>query len=218
MTSSSAGEPATSSRDFLSGNSELGALMRTMDWSSTKLGPIERWPQSLQTSVSTCLNSRFAILVWWGPDLIMLYNDAYREIIASKHPAALGNPGRECWPEIWDTIGPMLEGVMQRGEATWSDDLLLLLARHGYPEECYFTFSYSPISDESGGIGGVFTPVMETTDRVIAERRSNTLRELAGSIVEAKSEERMWSLAAEILGRNRHDISFSVLYAALSRS
>ena len=213
MTSRSAGEPATSSRDFLSGNSELGALMRTMDWSSTKLGPIERWPQSLQTSVSTCLNSRFAILVWWGPDLIMLYNDAYREIIASKHPAAFGNPGRECWPEIWDTIGPMLEGVMQRGEATWSDDLLLLLARHGYPEECYFTFSYSPISDESGGIGGVFTPVMETTDRVIAERRSNTLRELAGSIVQAKSEERMWTLAAEILGRNRHDISFSVLYA-----
>ena len=122
----------------------------------------------------------------------MLYNDAYREIIASKHPAALGNPARECWPEIWDTIGPMLEGVMQRGEATWSDDLLLLLARHGYPEECYFTFSYSPISDESGGIGGVFTPVMETTERVIAERRSNTLRELAGSIIEAKSEERMW--------------------------
>src|SRR5437868_6188856 len=209
-------EPTQLSRDFLSGGSELGALMRSMDWSSTKLGPIERWPQSLRTSVSTCLNSRFAILVWWGPDLIMLYNDAYRDIIASKHPAALGNPGRECWPEVWDTIGPMLEGVLQRGEATWSDDLLLLLARHGYPEECYFTFSYSPISDESGGIGGVFTPVMETTERVIAERRSNTLRELASSSSEAKSEERMWSLAAEILGRNRYDISFSVLYALSS--
>ncbi len=147
-------------RDFLSGGGELSALMRSMDWSSTKLGPIDGWPQSLRTSVSTCLNSRFAILVWWGPDLIMLYNDAYRDIIASKHPAALGKPGRECWPEVWDTIGPMLEGVLQRGEATWSDDLLLLLARHGYPEECYFTFSYSPISDESGGVGGVFTPVM----------------------------------------------------------
>ncbi|MGA8299171.1 MAG: ATP-binding protein [Terriglobales bacterium] len=206
------GEPSTSSRTFLSGGSEMGALMRTMDWSRTKLGPIERWPQSLRTSVSTCLNSRFAILVWWGPDLVMLYNDAYREIIASKHPAALGNPGRECWPEIWETIGPMLEGVMQRGEATWSDDLLLLLARHGYPEECYFTFSYSPISDESGGIGGVFTPVMETTDRVIGERRSNTLRELAGCSVKAKSEEMMWDLAAEILGANPYDVSFSVLY------
>ena len=213
MPSSSSGEPPALSRDFLSGGSELGALMRTMDWSNTKLGPIDKWPQSLRTSVSTSLNSRFAILVWWGPDLVMLYNDAYREIIASKHPNALGNPGRECWPEIWDTIGPMLDGVMQHGQATWSDDLLLLLARHGYPEECYFTFSYSPISDESGGIGGIFTPVIETTERVIAERRSNTLRELAGSAIEAKSEARMWALAAEILARNPHDVPFSILYA-----
>jgi PAS domain S-box-containing protein len=203
-------------RDFLSGGGELGALMRSMDWSGTVLGPIDGWPQSLRTSVSTCLNSRFAILVWWGPDLIMLYNDAYRDIIASKHPAALGKPGRECWPEVWETIGPMLEGVLQRGEATWSDDLLLLLARHGYPEECYFTFSYSPISDESGGVGGVFTPVMETTERVINERRSNTLRELATSSAEVKSEETMWAVAAEILGKNRYDFSFSILYSLSS--
>lgn len=86
------GEPTEYSRDFLSGPSEVGALMRTMDWSRTKLGPVERWPQSLRTSVSTCLNSRFAILIWWGPDLVMLYNDAYRDIIASKHPTALGSP------------------------------------------------------------------------------------------------------------------------------
>lgn len=216
MPPGSISDPTELSRDFLSGPSEMGALMRTIDWSSTRLGPIQQWPQSLRTSVSTCLNSRFAILVWWGPDLIMLYNDAYREIIAAKHPAALGHPGRECWPEIWDTIGPMLAGVMQLGQATWSDDLLLLLARHGYPEECYFTFSYSPISDESGGIGGVFTPVMETTERVIAERRFKTLHDLAGCGVEAKSEHRMWALSAEILGRNRYDISFSVLYALSS--
>lgn len=212
MAYSGGGEKQVSQRTFLSGSSEMAALMRTVDWSKTKLGPIDQWPQSLRTSVSTCLNSRFAILIWWGPDLIMLYNDAYREIIASKHPAALGHPGRDCWPEIWDTIGPMLEGVMQRGEATWSDDLLLLLARHGYPEECYFTFSYSPISDESGGIGGVFTPVMETTQRVIAERRSNTLRDLATASIGGKSEDKMWDLAADILARNPHDISFSVLY------
>jgi signal transduction histidine kinase len=216
MAHNGGGQPATSSRDFLSGGGEMGALMRTMDWSKTKLGSIDQWPQSLRTSVSTCLNSRFAILVWWGPDLIMLYNDAYREIIASKHPSALGNPGRDCWPEIWDTIGPMLDGVMQRGEATWSDDLLLLLARHGYPEECYFTFSYSPISDESGGIGGVFTPVMETTERVIAERRSKTLRDLAAASVKATSEDKMWASAAKILGSNTHDFPFSVLYTLSS--
>jgi signal transduction histidine kinase len=216
MAHSGGGQPAVSPRDFLSGGGEMGVLMRTMDWSKTKLGPIHQWPQSLRTSVSTCLNSRFAIVLWWGPDLIMLYNDAYRDIIAAKHPSALGNPGRDCWPEIWDTIGPMLDGVLQRGEATWSDDLLLLLARHGYPEECYFTFSYSPISDESGGIGGIFTPVMETTERVIAERRSKTLRELAAASVEAQLEDKMWASAAAILGNNAHDFSFSVLYTLSS--
>jgi PAS fold len=216
MSSRSVGEFTPSSRDFLSGGSELGRLMRARDWASTSIGPIEQWPQSLRTSISTCLNSRFAILIGWAPDFIMLYNDAYREIIAAKHPAALGNPGRKCWPEIWDTIGPMLEGVMQRGEATWSDDLQLLLARRGYPEECYFTFSYSPISDESGGIGGVFTPVIETTEKVINERRWNTLHQLAASSVDAKPEETMWALSAEILGRNRYDISFCVLYGLSS--
>ena len=105
----------------------------------------------------------------------MLYNDAYRNIIGAKHPAALGHPGRECWPEIWNIIGPMLEAVMQGGEATWANDLLLMLERSGYPEECYFTFSYSPIRDESGGNGGVFTPVADTTDRVINERRTQHL-------------------------------------------
>src|SRR6476620_9231449 len=191
--------------ECLAGGGEMGALMRSFDWSKSLLGPVSSWPQSLRTSVSTCLNSRFAILIWWGPDLVMLYNDAYRDIIQAKHPAALGRPGRECWPEIWSTIMPMLEGVLQRGEATWSNDLLLPLERNGYPEECYFTFSYSPIRDESGGIGGVFTPVAETTDRLIAERRSNTLRELAACIVEAKSEASTWALAGEIFSKSSHD-------------
>src|SRR4051812_47928285 len=163
----------------LSGGGRMGELMRAHAWASTPLGPPEGWPQSLCISLSTCLNSRFAILIWWGPELVMLYNDAYREIIAAKHPAALGRPGRECWPEIWDIIGPMLRGVMENGDATRADDLLLLLERHGYPEECYFTFSYSPIRDESGTVVGIFTPVAETTGRVIGERRLCTIRDLA---------------------------------------
>ena len=108
------------------------------------LGPREVWPQSLRTSVSICLASRFPILIWWGPGLVKLYNDAYASILADKHPRALGAPGREVWPEIWDIIGPMLTGVQARGEATWSDDQMLPLRRKGYTEECYFTFSYSP--------------------------------------------------------------------------
>jgi hypothetical protein len=139
---------ALAKAEVLAGGGDMGALMRSHDWSSSPLGPVEKWPQSLRTSVSTCLNSRFAILVWWGPQLVMLYNDSYAPIIGTKHPKALGCPGREVWPEIWEIIGPMLNGVLERGEATWADDLLLLLHRNGYQEECYFAFSYSPIRDE----------------------------------------------------------------------
>src|SRR5689334_7087693 len=125
----------------------MGALMRAHDWAKTPLGPLETWPQSLRTSVSTCLNCAFPILIWWGPELVMLYNDDYRPILGDKHPASMGQRGRECWPEIWDVIGPMLRGVIEAGEATRAEDLLLLLERSGYPEECYFSFSYSPIRD-----------------------------------------------------------------------
>ena len=204
-------EVSESPFECLSRGGEMGAAMRAFDWSKTKLGPVASWPQSLKTSVSTCLNSRFPILIWWGPDLTMLYNDGYRQIIASKHPAALGNPGRDCWYEIWDTIGPMLDGVLYRGKPTWSDDLLLLLERHGYSEECYFTFSYSPIRDESGGIGGVFTPVNETTEKVIGERRLRTLHALATRASDAENEDDAWKIISEILGQNLFDIPFSIL-------
>ena len=207
-------EPLTdrSGYECLAGGGEMGAYMRALDWSQTPLGPVRQWPQSLRTSVSTCLNSRFAILIWWGRDLVMLYNDAYRDIIAAKHPAALGHPGRECWPEVWHIIGPMLEGVLERGEATWSNDLLLLLERNGYAEECYFTFSYSPIRDESGGIGGVFTPVAETTDHVINERRLGTLRDLATRASKARHIREACAAAAQTLASNPFDIPFAAVY------
>ncbi len=198
--------------ECLAGGGEMGAYMRSLDWSRTPLGPVPQWPQSLRTSVSTCLNSRFAILIWWGPDLVMLYNDAYRDIIGAKHPAALGLPGRECWPEIWHIIGPMLEGVLKRGEATWSNDLLLLLERNGYAEECYFTFSYSPIRDESGGVGGVFTPVADTTERVIGERRQLTLRDLAMCATGARDIGEACKAAAETLAVNPYGIPFAAVY------
>ncbi len=192
----------------------MGARMRAFDWASTPVGAVEQWPQSLKTSVSTCLNSRFAILIWWGRDLVKFYNDAYSEILGNKHPAALGARGRDVWPEIWHIIGPMLDGVLERGEATWSDDLLLELNRNGYPEECYFTFSYSPIRDESGGVGGVFTPVQETTGRVIGERRLRTLRDLAASATAANTHgvEEVARVAMETLSRNPFDIPFAMLY------
>ncbi len=185
--------------EFLSGGGTVGAMIRALDWSATPLGPISTWPQSLRTSVSICLNSSFPILIWWGPHLVKIYNDAYATIIADKHPRALGSPGREVWPEIWDQIGPMLARVMEKGEACPADDLLLILHRHGYPEECYFSFSYSPIRDETGGVGGVFCPVVETTKRVFAERRSSFLLRLEARLRDIHDPLAVKTTASEML-------------------
>ncbi len=197
----------------LAGGGQMGERMRLLDWSKTSLGPLSSWPQSLRTSVSICLNSAFAILVWWGPDLVMLYNDAYSALVSNKHPKALGSPGKEVFPEIWDTIGPMLAAVMLRGEAVRADDLLLSLQRNGYAEECYFTFSYSPILDESGEVGGVFTPVQETTERVIGERRLRTLSRLAAVRAgkAGSAEEACWGLAVA-MGENAADLPYAAIY------
>ena len=195
------------------GGGEMGALMRALDWSKTPLGPVSAWPQSLLTSVSTCLDCAFPILIWWGPELVMLYNDEYRPILGSeKHPAALGSPGRQVWPELWDVIGPMLGQVVSAGQATRSRDLLLLMNRHGYQEETYFSFSYSPIRDETGGVGGVFTPVIETTGKVIGERRLRTLRELAAAAGSASVDGAIHS-ALHVLSPNDRDVPFALIYA-----
>ena len=209
---SAPGEQVPAGPAWLSGGGEMGALMRSNDWRNTALGPIEDWPQSLKVSAGICIASRFDLIVWWGPQLIMLYNDSYRRTLAGKHPDALGRPGREVYPEIWDVIGPMLEHVLATGEATWSADLLLLLERNGYLEETYHTFSYTPIRDEQGRVVGVITPVSETTDEVISQRRLLTLRDLAARSVDAKNEAEAWEFAAKALSANPYDIPFAVLY------
>jgi PAS domain S-box-containing protein len=203
----------TPEHDFLAGGGEAGALMRARDWARTPLGRPETWPQSLRTSVSTCLNCAFPILIWWGPELVKLYNDSYSEILGAKHPAALGSAARDVWPEIWDVIGPMLGGVMSRGEATRAEDLLLLLHRRGFDEECYFCFSYSPIRDETGGIGGVFCPVIETTERVIGARRLNLLRDMAEHSADMTTAACACTRAIASIGEHgRHDLPFAALY------
>ena len=191
----------------------MGERMRAFDWSQTALGSAESWPQSLRTAVSICLNSRFPMILWWGPELTVLYNDPYIPILGEKHPQrALGLPGAEVWAEVWPVIGPMLMRVMVQGEANWADDLQLFINRSGYAEECYFRFSYSPISDESGGIGGVFTPVSETTHRVVAERRLQILRELADCGNCAQSALQACERMAEVLSKNAYDLPFAALY------
>src|SRR4051794_10741580 len=197
---------------FLTGGGEMGAAIRALDWARTPIGRLASWPPELRTAVDICLSSRFPILLWWGPDLVKIYNDDYARILGAKHPAALGRPGREVWPEIWDIIGPMLEGVLARGEATWSDDQLLLLARRGYEEECYFTFSYSPIHATGGGVGGVFCAVHETTERVLGERRLRTLGALAERTAPARTPSDAVQAAMAALETNPDDVPFAVLY------
>ena len=138
---------------------------------------MDEWPQSLKLAVGICLSSRFPMFVWWGPQLNNIYNDAYIPVLGKRHPRAFGRPARESWEEIWPVVGPQAEAVMSRGEATWNERVLLVMERHGYTEETYFTWSYSPILDESGGIGGVFCACKEETATIQAERERDRLLE-----------------------------------------
>lgn len=200
--------------DFLAGGGETGALIRSKDWSQTPLGPIDSWPQSLKISLRIVLSSRYPMFIWWGEELSLLYNDAYAQMtLASKHPWALGRPGHEVWSEIWSEIHPRIKEVIQKGQATWDEELLLILERQGFPEETYHTFSYSPIPDDHDGIGGIICPVTEETKQVISRRRLKTLRELAARTTEeSRSAENAARAAIEILAENPYDISFALIY------
>ena len=198
---------------FLKGGGELGALIREKDWAATPLGPIDHWPQSLKTSLGILLNSRYPMFVFWGPELVKIYNDGYRPITGHKHPWALGRPAMEVWPEIWADIKPLVDRALG-GEPTWSDDLLLFMERNGFPEEVYFTFSYSPIPDETGGIGGMFCACTETTRKVLGERRLQTLRDLAAHPAAARTTVDACLRSADVLRSCRADVPFALIYLA----
>jgi PAS domain S-box-containing protein len=156
-------------------HSETARLLETTDWAKTPLGPREHWPQSLKLAVGICLNSRFPMFVWWGPELVNIYNDAYVPILGQRHPRAFGRRARDSWEEIWSVVGPQAEAVMTRAEATWNERVLLVMERHGYTEETFFTWSYSPIPDEQGKVGGLFCACKEETAMVQAERERDEL-------------------------------------------
>jgi signal transduction histidine kinase/response regulator of citrate/malate metabolism len=197
---------------FIVGGGEMGALMRTIDWGRTPLGAVHAWPQSLRTALSICLSSRFPIALFWGPTYVMLYNDDLLPMVgANKHPHAMGRPGLEVLAEIRDIIEPLLHHVATTGEATWSEDLMLPLLRDEVQAESYFTFTYSPIRVESGGVGGVFCAVIETTNRVIEGRRLQLLNSLAGA-TRAKTREQACANAAIQIAQAPSDVPFALLY------
>ena len=185
--------PMLSAATFLRGGGELGMLMRIHDWSATPLGRPEGWPQPLRTAVRLILNTGHPMYIWWGPDLLCFYNDAYRQSIGpERHPGSLGRPGHEVWNEIWPVIGPQIDQVMSGGGATWQENHLIPITRNGRLEEVYWTYSYSPIDDDSApnGVGGVLVVCTETTAQVVAasqkaaelDRLARMFRQAPGAI------------------------------------
>ncbi|MCC2956482.1 response regulator [Massilia sp. IC2-477] len=172
--------------NWLAGGGEMGTLIRSMDWSGTPLGPPEQWPQSLRTTVSLCLSSTFPILVCWGEQDIQIYNDAYRPICGDLHPRSMGAPFKEIWASALPVVGEAFDRA-HKGEGAYIRDQRMFLDRHGYLEEAFMTFSFSPIRDESGAVGGVFHPITETTAQVLGARRTRGLRELSDALASART-------------------------------
>ena len=202
------------SADFLAGGGEMGALTRAYEWSASPLGKPGTWPQSLRTAVRILLNTNHPMLIWWGPQLIQFYNDAYRQTMGpERHPNALGQGGRECWAEIWDIIGPQIEQVMSGGGATWHENQLVPVTRHGRLEQVYWTYGYSPIDED--GIGGVLVVCRDVTKEYLAatalrqseerfRKLANQLADLNATLaqrVEEKTRERdrIWNVSQDLL-------------------
>ncbi|SDT32509.1 hybrid sensor histidine kinase/response regulator [Bradyrhizobium canariense] len=201
----------SSSADFLAGGGEMGALMRAHDWSATTLGRPEVWPQSLRTAVRLLLNTNHPMFIWWGPQLIQFYNDAYRQTMGpERHPSALGQGGRECWAEIWNIIGPQIEQVMSGGGATWHENQLVPVTRHGRLEQVYWTYGFSPI-DEDDGIGGVLVVCRDVTKDYLA---AVALREREAELARVQQVGRIGGLEVDLRTgfRNRRSPEYLLIH------
>jgi signal transduction histidine kinase len=196
---------------WLVGGGEMGKLLREKDWSNSPLGPLETWPASLRTTVSLALNSTFPICVTWGNQYTQIYNDGYWPICGDKHPHSMGQDFSECWASAFPVIGDAFYRSLS-GEAAFLEDQRMFLDRLGYLEETFFTFSFSPIRDETGKVAGLFHPVIETTSNMVGQRRTRTLRDLSVSAVKGRSLEESLTLAVETLANSNLDLPFVTIY------
>jgi signal transduction histidine kinase/DNA-binding NarL/FixJ family response regulator len=198
----------------LAGSGEMGERISAFDWSNTPIGAVESWSPALRMMVRMLLANRFPLLLWWGPQYVSIYNDAYRPILGTKHPWALGQPLSECWKEIWHILQPLVDTPFKGGPATWNDDIQLEINRYGFTEETHFTVAYSPVPDETmpSGIGGVLATVHEITEKVIGERRVILLRDLGSRSAHAKTAEEACGIAAAALSPHAKDVPFALLY------
>jgi len=196
--------------EFLSGGGELGGLIRSFDWSATPLGPVEGWPQSLRTCVRIMLASRQPIWIGWGKEQIKLYNDPYKAIVGGKHPWALGKPASAVWSDIWEDIEPLLHKVMEHDEGTYVEAQLLIMERNGYPEETYYTFSYTPIPGDDGRTAGMFCANTDDTERIISERQLRTLTTLGKNLTDCSSNAEIIKKFIKTLEGNPCDFPFAI--------
>ena len=197
---------------LFAGNGEMARRMRSHNWSKTSLGAVEFWSQSLKAAVRIMLTSSQPMWVWWGKDLLNLYNEAYIPIMGGKHPAMFARPGAEVWQEIWDEVHSRIEYAMVNNEGTYDESLLLIMERNGYPEETYYTFSYSPIPDDQGNPGGIICANTDDTQRIIGERQLALLQELAARTADARTLDEACTLSAKCLETNRYDLPFAMIY------
>src|SRR5580692_3494524 len=195
------------------GSGEMATRMRALDWSTTALGPVEQWPQALRTCVRIVLDSAYPMNICWGPDYVNLYNDAYVPSMGAKHPWGVGRSARDVVSELWEFVGPMFERVVtQRQPFSGLADQLYPINRNSYLEEVYCALSVGPLPDDNGNVGGVLAILLETTERVLEDRRRHLLRDLASRTAGARTEEEVWRVSAETLGENRLSLPFAFLY------
>ena len=198
--------------EFLSGGGEMGDRIRNFDWSKTPLCAPEAWEQSLKTCVRIMLTSSQPIWIGWGNELIKLYNDPYKAIVGGKHPWALGQPASVVWSDIWKDIEPLLKQVMEKDEGTYVESQMLIMERNNYPEETYYTFSYTPIPGDRGGTAGMICANTDDTARIVNERALQTLRDLGRLSLEEKSITGIYTKAAAVLSKNNKDFPCASIY------
>lgn len=206
--------PVQGQGDFLKSSSAMAPLIRQYDWATTSLGPIEQWPVTLKGILEVGLNSRLPVCIYWGPEFILLYNDAWSVIPGDKHPACLGQPAHIAWSEIWSILDPMYNDILQTGVAAHEEDHLLPMVRYGYVEEAYFTYNVSPIFGQDGKPIGLFNTAVETTGNVIQQRRQHLLTRLAERLGQADDSEQICAQAFALLAKASHDVPFCLLYHA----
>ena len=202
--------------ELWSGESAVRTLMRACNWQKTPLGPPEAWPQSLRATVRIMLTSRFAMWMAWGPELTFLCNDAYLPTVGIKRDWVIGSRSDKVWAEIWPDIGPRIQRVLETGEATWDEALLLYLQRSGFTEETYHTFSYSPLADDEGRTSGMLCVVAEVTEKVIGERQLATLRDLGARLAAASTRDQVMAGLRSCLAPECRDLPFALAYLAKS--